>query len=92
MTVSAMLAEIPELGTLSRQRNQCAYRCCSCQPGLRDYAWPANHFWRQGWRKNQHCNMAALVATRFNPVIKTFYVRLLAAGKAKKSGAGSLYA
>ncbi|MFY4365870.1 IS110 family transposase, partial [Klebsiella quasipneumoniae subsp. similipneumoniae] len=23
-------------------------------------------------------------ATRFNPVIKTFYVRLLAAGKAKK--------
>ncbi|MDH8436760.1 transposase, partial [Klebsiella variicola] len=28
--------------------------------------------------------MAALVATRFNPVIKTFYVRLLAAGKAKK--------
>ncbi|MDX7563794.1 IS110 family transposase, partial [Klebsiella variicola] len=28
--------------------------------------------------------MAALVATRFNPVIKTFYVCLLAAGKAKK--------
>lgn len=28
--------------------------------------------------------MAALVATRFNPVIKMFYVRLLATGKAKK--------
>ena len=28
--------------------------------------------------------MAALVATRFNPVIKTFYQRLLAAGKPKK--------
>lgn len=28
--------------------------------------------------------MAAFVATRFNPVIKAFYMRLLAAGKAKK--------
>ena len=28
--------------------------------------------------------MAALVATRFNPVIKTFYQRLLALGKPKK--------
>ncbi len=28
--------------------------------------------------------MAALVATRFNPVIKVFYMRLLAAGKPKK--------
>ena len=28
--------------------------------------------------------MATLVATRFNPVIKIFYVRLCAAGKPKK--------
>ena len=28
--------------------------------------------------------MAALVATRFNPVIRAFYLRLLAADKAKK--------
>ena len=28
--------------------------------------------------------MATLVATRFNPVIKTFYTRLLASGKVKK--------
>ena len=28
--------------------------------------------------------MAALVATRYNPVIKAFYQRLCAAGKAKK--------
>ena len=28
--------------------------------------------------------MATLAATRFNPVIRTFYQRLLAAGKAKK--------
>ena len=28
--------------------------------------------------------MAALVATRYNPVIKTFYQRLLAASKPKK--------
>ena len=35
--------------------------------------------------------MAALVATRFNPEIKAFYMPLLAAGKAKK-GAGCLFA
>ena len=29
--------------------------------------------------------MATLVATRFNPVIKAFYIRLVAAGKAKKA-------
>lgn len=29
-------------------------------------------------------NMAALVATQFNPAIKLFYQRLLAAGKPKK--------
>ena len=28
--------------------------------------------------------MATLAVTRFNPVIRTFYLRLLAAGKAKK--------
>ena len=28
--------------------------------------------------------MAAIVATRYNPVIKTFYQRLCQAGKAKK--------
>jgi len=28
--------------------------------------------------------MAAMVATRFNPVIKVFYARLVAAGKPKK--------
>jgi transposase len=28
--------------------------------------------------------MAALVATRFNPLFRAFYARLLAAGKAKK--------
>ena len=48
MTVSALLAKIPELGTLSRRE------------------------------------ISALVATRFNSVIKTFYVCLLAAGKTKK--------
>jgi len=28
--------------------------------------------------------MAALVASRYNPILKTLYLRLLAAGKAKK--------
>lgn len=37
-------------------------------------------------------NMAALVATQFNPAIKLFYQRLLAAGKPKKTCSGRLHA
>lgn len=48
MTAATLLAEVPELGSLSRRE------------------------------------ISALVATRFNPVIKAFYMRLVAAGKAKK--------
>ena len=36
--------------------------------------------------------MGTLVATRFNPIIKEFYHRLVDAGKPKKSGSRSLYA
>ena len=36
--------------------------------------------------------MGALVASRFNPVIRDFYQRLLSAGKPKKAGSDRLYA
>ena len=36
--------------------------------------------------------MGAMVASRFNPVIKDFYQRLLSAGKPKKTGFDSLHA
>ncbi len=36
--------------------------------------------------------MAALVATRYNPVLRDFYQRLCAAGKPKESGAYRLHA
>ena len=36
--------------------------------------------------------MSTLVAVKRNPVLKAFYVRLCAAGKAKESGPDGLYA
>jgi transposase len=89
MTVSAMLAEIPELGTLSRREISAKI---GVAPVNRDSGTMRGRRTIFGGRAGVRSAlyMAALVATRFNPVIKTFYVRLLAAGKAK-SGAGSLY-
>ena len=83
MTVSAMLAEIPELGTLSRRELSALI---GVAPVNRDSGTMRGRRTIFGGRAGVRSAlyMAALVATRFNPVIKTFYVRLLAAGKAKK--------
>ena len=83
MTVSAMLAEIPELGTLSRREISALI---GVAPVNRDSGTMRGRRTIFGGRAGVRSAlyMAALVATRFNPVIKTFYVRLLAAGKAKK--------
>ena len=83
MTVSALLAEIPELGTLSRREISALI---GVAPVNRDSGTMRGRRTIFGGRAGVRSAlyMAALVATRFNPVIKTFYVRLLAAGKAKK--------
>ena len=48
---------------------------------------------RAGWASVRAAlYMAALVGSRYNPVLKAFYQCPVAAGKPKKSGAGCLYA
>jgi transposase len=82
-TLSTLIAEVPELGKLNRRE-------ISALIGLA----PMNHDsgTMRGKRAiaggravaRQALYMAALVASRHNPVIKVFYTRLVAAGKPKK--------
>src|SRR3989442_923362 len=78
-----LLLELPELGTLTRQQiaalvGVAPLHCDSGTLGGR----------RMIWGGRAHVRtvlyMGTLVATRFNPQIKVFYERLLAAGKVKK--------
>lgn len=83
VTASTLLAELPELGQLNRKR-------IAALVGVA----PFNH--DSGRRRGQRrirggrtavrnvLYMATLAATRFNPVIRAFYERLLRAGKEKK--------
>lgn len=78
-----LLAELPELGTLTRQQ-------IAALVGVA----PLNHdsgthrgkrrIWGGRATVRTALYMGALVASRCNPVLKAFYHRLLAAGKAKK--------
>jgi transposase len=77
------LLELPELGTLTRQQIAALVGVAplNCDSGtLRGR--------RTMWGGRAHVRtvlyMGTLVATRFNPQIKAFYQRLLAAGKIKK--------
>jgi len=80
---TTLLGELPELGTLSRQQ-------IAALVGVA----PLNHdsgtlrglrtCWGGRASVRAVLYMATLVATRCNPVIRACYVRLLAAGKAKK--------
>src|SRR2546425_5185894 len=78
-----LLLELPELGTLTRQQIAALVGVAplNCDSGtLRGR--------RMIWGGRAHVRtvlyMGTLVATRFNPQIKVFYERLLAAGKNKK--------
>jgi transposase len=80
---STLLIELPELGTLNRKQ-------IAALVGIA----PINHdsgskrgkrrIWGGRPQVRTALYMATLVATRFNPVISEFYVRLCALGKAKK--------
>lgn len=78
-----LLAGLPELGTLTRQQ---IAALVGVAPLNRDSG--AFRGKRRVWGGRAHVRaalyMSALVATRFNPVIRVFYQRLCAAGKAKK--------
>ncbi|EBH2659022.1 IS110 family transposase [Salmonella enterica subsp. enterica serovar Uzaramo] len=83
MTAAALLAEAPELGSLSRRQISALV---GVAPVNRDSGTMRGRRTIFGGRAGVRTvlYMATLVATRFNPVIKAFYTRLVAAGKPKK--------
>jgi transposase len=80
---TTLLANLPELGTLTRHQ---IAALVGVAPLNRDSGTLRGK--RTVWGGRAHVRtalyMGTLVATRFNPVIKAFYQRLCAAGKAKK--------
>jgi len=78
-----LLAELPELGRLSRRE---VAKLAGVAPLARDSGTLRGHRYVRGGRASVRAvlYMAALVATRRNPVIRAFYERLLAAGNPKK--------
>jgi transposase len=78
-----LLADLPELGTLNRKQ---VAALVGVAPLNRDSGTLRGRRTIWGGRAPVRAAlyMSALAATRFNPVIKAFYQRLCAAGKAKK--------
>ena len=78
-----LLADLPELGRLSRRA---IAKLVGIAPLSRDSGTLRGHRFVQGGRASVRAvlYMGALVATKRNPIIRTFYQRLLASGKAKK--------
>jgi transposase len=79
----SLLADLPELGTLNRQRisKLVGVAPLNCDSGQQR---GVRHIF--GGRARVRCMlyMAALTALRFNPIIKEFYQRLIAKGKPHK--------
>ena len=82
-TASTLLAQLPELGKLNRKQITCLV---GLAPMNRDSGTLRGQRHIFGGRADVRrvLYVAALVGTRFNPVLKAFYARLLAAGKPKK--------
>lgn len=78
-----LLADLPELGQLSRRE---IAKLVGVAPLSRDSGTLRGRRFVYGGRATVRAvlYMAALVATRRNPVIRAFYARLLAGGKPKK--------
>jgi transposase len=82
-TAAMLIAELPELGSLDRRQ---IAALVGVAPLAHDSGKMRGKRMIGGGRAQvrRTLYMAALVATRFNPVIARFYQRLLAAGKPKK--------
>ena len=82
-TCATMLAFMPELGKVSSARaaKLAGLAPLNCDSGQ---ARGKRHVWGGRSIVRSTLHMAMLSAVRFNPVIKTFYDRLIAAGKPKK--------
>lgn len=80
---TTLLANLPELGTLTHKQ---IAALVGVAPLNRDSGTLRGRrtVWGGRARVRAALYMAAIVAARFNPVIRTFYQRLCAAGKAKK--------
>lgn len=82
-TASTLLAQLPELGKLNRKQ---ITALVGLAPMNRDSGTLRGQRHIFGGRADVRrvLYVAALVGTRFNPVLKAFYTRLLGAGKPKK--------
>lgn len=82
-TASTLLAQLPELGKLNRKQ---ITSLVGLAPINRDSGTLRGQRHIFGGRADVRrvLYVAALVGTRFNPVLKAFYAKLLAAGKPKK--------
>lgn len=82
-TASTLLAQLPELGKLNRKQ---ITALVGLAPMNRDSGTlrGQRHIFGGRAEVRRVLFVAALVGTRFNPVLKAFYARLLAAGKPKK--------
>ncbi|HBA6806851.1 TPA: IS110 family transposase [Escherichia coli] len=83
VTVSTLLGELPELGKLNRRQ---ITALVGVAPFNRDSGYMRGRRRISGGRSGVRnvLFMAALSAVRFNPVLKAFFARLVAAGKPKK--------
>lgn len=82
-SAAVLIAELPELGQLDRKR---IAALVGVAPLNRDSGQMRGQrtIWGGRSEVRRTLYMAALVATRFNPVIKAFYARLVDGGKRKK--------
>ena len=83
VTARSILATLPELGSLNRRQ---IARLSGLAPINRDSGKMRGVRMIHGGRADARraLYMATLVATRFNPTIRSFYLRLLSTNKAKK--------
>ena len=83
VTATSLLADVPEIGTLNRREISALIGVC---PYSRDSGKSRGRrsIWGGRARVRAVLYMAALVATRHNPVILAFYQKLVGAGKPKK--------
>ena len=83
ITTAVLIAQLPELGRLSRREIAALVGVApfNCDSGTLA---GARHIWGGRVVVRDALYMAALSATRYNPAIRLFYQRLVRAGKKKK--------
>lgn len=81
---STLLAELPELGTLNRKQIAALVGVAPLNRDSGKFRGKRT-IWGGRAKVRAALYMAALVATRYNPIIRCFYHRLIACGKTKKT-------